>query len=165
MHHILDKGINNMQWEAAIRIKDKFNDSLNPLDRERKASYKGDIIEVLPVGSDWGRLTVKEYLIIPLGELTEKQAKALRSRVEIEDNDNNGVPVIETVAKRKYRVNLQELDKKIKESGVQEDIENTEIECQPFKETFLPIERKELGNRKSQVLSMMESRKRYGNSN
>lgn len=133
-----------MKWEAAIMIKDRLNTSLSELDQARKNYHKGDIVEVLPEGSDWGTEFPKMVLIVPVGEMTKEEAKELKSSVLVEDVDADGNAIQEFVVRRKHNIDIDEMDRNIAETGIKHEIEDMTLIRQPFKNTPMLIRDKSL---------------------
>jgi cellobiose-specific phosphotransferase system component IIB len=98
------------EYEALIMVKDDGYD---------EGYREGDIVVVRPKGWSWGKLEVKEFLIMPI-EVTDEEAKMMETSVEIEYEEN--VDVDEVMLGPDLRASTKLSRREIEEKDVRVDM-------------------------------------------
>jgi len=88
--------------EVVLRVQDKVNDDFY---LNTKCTKRGDIIAVLPDGSDWGSdvRTLPFYRIIKLPNVSVVEASAMLA-TELDSDGNNPS---RTLQRRKFRLDIE----------------------------------------------------------
>jgi hypothetical protein len=106
------------KWELAIETTDKAD-----LKSGHKRSKAGDVIAYKPAPWGWGQTELKHYTILTVDGLTEMEAFRLTMPLyeypdgqitQLAGNDVSWVVFGETLAKRRYMIDLVKLQTRIK---------------------------------------------------
>jgi hypothetical protein len=114
------------EYEALVKIEDNVNDSLSQ--EEQGSLWKvGDIVAIKPKGWVWGRMEVKHFLIVNVGNLNQSEIDALLEEVTLGGR---------CIARRRRKVDVTTLLGELP-IALRDDVFNRDKEAQPFRQSAI----------------------------
>lgn len=119
-------------WELAVQPWDKAD-----LPSGHKRAKAGDIVAVKAYPWAWGKMELKNYLIVVVSNLTEEEAESLMTPLWKDDTPGTIETPMEVTGKRKFKIDIDKLKENILPELDKAKLadQSKTIDYQPFKET------------------------------